>query len=111
MNIIGLIKSESGEASFEQIFSSESCKNWKNYETVCNVVIVRPRSGGVVTKHYYKMGKVCIVWPITDAQMATAEIFTKSMNTSSYYFKVKRTSKDSIGEGAQQRSNRNEEAL
>ena len=58
--------------------------------------------GCVVTKHYYKMGKVCIVWPITDAQMATAEIFTKSMNTSSYYFKVKRTSKDSIGEGAQQ---------
>ena len=31
--IIGLIKSESGEASFEQIFSSESCRNWKNYET------------------------------------------------------------------------------
>ena len=44
MKIIGLIKSESGEASFEQIFSSESCRNWKNDETVCNGVIVRPRS-------------------------------------------------------------------
>ena len=53
--IIGLIKSESGEASFEQIFSSESCRNWKNDETVCNVVIVRPRSGGVATKQYFKM--------------------------------------------------------